>query len=117
MKLKIDYESKDFPPSYNVGSGTLSTSWDDLLWAAITVGRPNTWYFSPHSPASLSGGFSSIYNQDFEILEDKWEEILCKITSKGQPNIQRFLRYGLPSLYDALFRLSLIRMAVKRDPS
>jgi hypothetical protein len=43
MPLDIDYQSKGFPgvmPRLK-GQHTLTTSWDDLLWAAITVGRPN----------------------------------------------------------------------------
>ena len=70
MSFMIPYESQDFPSTYGIGSGNLSTSWDDLLWAALTVGRPNTAYV---------------------------------------------FRHGDASLYEALFRLSLIRMAVEQD--
>ena len=70
MSLVIPYESQDFPPEYGIGPGILTTSWDDLLWAALTVGRPNTAYVFQHGEASL---------------------------------------------YEALFRLSLIRMAVEQD--
>ena len=66
----IPYESQGFPSAYVIGSGPLTTSWDDLLWAALTVGRPNTAYVFQHGDASL---------------------------------------------YEALFRLSLIRMAVEQD--
>jgi hypothetical protein len=44
--MRIDYESEDFPvpgPFPN-GVATLTATWDDLLWAAITVGRPNRYY-------------------------------------------------------------------------
>jgi hypothetical protein len=66
--LKIDYESDGFAtlPS---GPGTLQTSWDDLLSAALTVGRPNRQYV---------------------------------------------FQYGEASKYEALFRLSLIRMALEQ---
>lgn len=51
--LKIDYESDDFPPGTVAnGSATLSVNWDELLWAAITIGRPNLHYVFMHGEAS-----------------------------------------------------------------
>ena len=70
MTLMIPYESEDFSYPYNIPSGTLSTSWDDLIWAALTVGRP------PSVPV---------------------------------------LRYGVASFYEAIFRMSLIGMAIEQD--
>jgi len=71
MSLRIDYQSEDFPPGLPLlkGDNTLTTSWNDLLWAAITVGRPNR---------------------------------------------QFVFRHGEASGYEALFRLSLIRMALEQ---
>ena len=40
MSLMIPYDSQDFPSAYGIGPGNLTTSWDDLLWAGLTVGRP-----------------------------------------------------------------------------
>lgn len=70
--LRIDYESENFPPGNPalVGHGVLETSWDELLWAAITVGRPNRQYV---------------------------------------------FRHGESSFYEALFRLSLVRMAIEQS--
>ena len=70
MTLNIRYESDGFAAGSPVenGTGNLTTAWDDLLWAAITVGRPNRQYV---------------------------------------------FRHGLASTYEALFRLSLIRMALE----
>jgi hypothetical protein len=72
MPLHIDYESEDFAASAPVKNGqkSLSTSWDDLLWAAVTVGRPNRHYV---------------------------------------------FRHGESSLYEALFRWSLVRMALEQS--
>lgn len=55
MTLRIDYESGAFPPSCRVksGTGTLKTSWSKLLWAAITVGKPNKWYILEHGLVSV----------------------------------------------------------------
>jgi len=70
-RLAVTYTSAKFPSSYGVGSGALSFSWGDLLWAAITIGRPNTAYVFQHGDASI---------------------------------------------HEALFRLSLVRMALKQIP-
>lgn len=50
--LKIDYQSRDFPAAYS-RSGTLLTSWDELLWAAITIGRPSTYHVFRYGQASF----------------------------------------------------------------
>lgn len=66
----IDYESEAFPTSRGLnGTDTLSVSWDDLLWAAVTLGRPN---------------------------------------------LQSVFRHGVQSVYEALFRWSLIRLALEQ---
>lgn len=53
MPLQIPYETESFPPgSVRSGSANLSATWDDLLWAAVTVGRPNTLYVFRHGDAS-----------------------------------------------------------------
>jgi hypothetical protein len=69
--LRIDYQSVDFPPGVPVPNGyaTLDTSWDEILWAALTVGRPNR---------------------------------------------QAVFQYGDASLYEAILRLSLVRMALEQ---
>lgn len=54
MTLYINYENEDFP------AGTLSNlqlrlpvTWDDILWAAITVGRPDIIHVFRHQTASF----------------------------------------------------------------
>lgn len=69
--LKIPYKSHDFPNASVPSWGYLETSWDELLWAAITIGRPNTVYV---------------------------------------------FQYGHPSYYEAVFRVSLVRMALTQKP-
>lgn len=49
----IRYTSEDFPAAYGVVSGTLSLNWSDLLWAALTIGRPNVAYVFQHGDASI----------------------------------------------------------------
>ncbi|MFG1290326.1 hypothetical protein [Xanthobacter versatilis] len=53
MTLRIDYKSNSFPSTYTVGSGTLETNWNELLWAAITIGRPSAYHVFRHGPASF----------------------------------------------------------------
>jgi len=70
--LRIDYESEAFPPASGISNGNsiLQVTWDELLWAAVTVGRPNRQYVFHH---------------------------------------------GMASKYEALFRLSLVRMALEQS--
>lgn len=53
MTLRIDYESQSFPRSLGIGSGIFETSWDEIIWAAITIGRPSTYHVFRHGPASF----------------------------------------------------------------
>lgn len=72
--LHIPYKSEHFPPfTVQNGRDVLHVTWGDILWAAITVGRPNRYVV---------------------------------------------FRHGDASVYEALFRLSLVRMALEqRDPT
>lgn len=53
MTLQINYRAHAFPASYSIRSGTLSTTWNELLWAAITVGRPSIYHVFRHGRASF----------------------------------------------------------------
>src|ERR1700687_2347860 len=54
MTLRIPYKTDGFPPGTIAnGSGELSVTWDDVLWAAVTLGRPNRHYVFRHGDASL----------------------------------------------------------------
>ncbi len=51
--LRISYQSENFPTgSITNGLYNLIVSWDDVLWAAVTVGRPNRNYVFQHGDAS-----------------------------------------------------------------
>jgi hypothetical protein len=63
--------TEDFPRgSIPNGTGELTVTWDEILWAAITVGRPSRHYV---------------------------------------------FRYGTASIYEAIFRLSLVRMSLEQS--
>ena len=53
--LEIRYDAEDFPASTNVPNGTdkLAVTWDEILWAAMTIGRPNLYYVFQHGRASI----------------------------------------------------------------
>jgi hypothetical protein len=68
--VAIHFESENFPAALGLShSGSLTVSWDEILHAAITVGRPS-WYY--------------------------------------------VFRHGTASGYEALFRWSILRMAVEQ---
>jgi len=53
--MEIEFTSEGFPspgPVQN-GGNVLSVTWNDLLWAAITVGRPNRHFVFQHGVSSL----------------------------------------------------------------
>lgn len=52
--LRIQYETRGFPHGAPVSNGrhALDTSWDEILWAAVTVGRPSRQYVFRHGEAS-----------------------------------------------------------------
>lgn len=51
--IEIEYQSEDFPSATIAnGAAVLNTSWDDILWSAVTVGRPNRQYVFRHGLAS-----------------------------------------------------------------
>jgi hypothetical protein len=69
--LRIPYDTEAFPAGTVAnGHAELLVTWDDILWAAVTVGRPNRHYV---------------------------------------------FRHGAASMYEALFRWSLVRMAVEQS--
>ena len=65
MTLHIDYLSHAFPATYALQSGTLSTLWDELLWAAITIGRPSTYHVFRY-------GEPSFYEAIFRLAWFEW---------------------------------------------
>lgn len=68
----IEYESDAFPHG-TVANGThqLSVSWDEILWAAITVGRPDIYHVFQH-------GESSVYEALF-----RWSLIRMSLEQHG----------------------------------
>lgn len=52
--LRIPYNTEAFPTGTVAnGHAELLVTWDDILWAAVTVGRPNRHYVFRHGAASM----------------------------------------------------------------
>lgn len=52
--LRIPFQTENFPTgTVPNGASELSVTWDDILWAAVTVGRPNRHYVFRHGDASM----------------------------------------------------------------
>lgn len=52
--MRIAYQTEAFPAGMITnGKGNLSVSWDELIWAAVTVGRPNRAHVLAHGDASF----------------------------------------------------------------
>lgn len=52
--FNIQYESEGFPGVRGISRiGQLLVTWDDILWAAVTIGRPNLHYVFRHGEASF----------------------------------------------------------------
>ena len=81
--LYIQYMAEDFPPaSITSGTDKLQVSWDDLLWAAITVGRPDIFHTFKHGNASLHEAFF------------RWSMVRMALQQKGA-TARRFTRTPL----------------------
>lgn len=53
-RLAIPYTSEAFPPgSTPNGSANLTVTWADILWAALTIGRPSVHHVFQHGTSSL----------------------------------------------------------------
>jgi hypothetical protein len=49
------------------------------------------------------------------VLATNWDELLWSDLTVGRPNRQYVFRYGVASMYEAIFRTSLVRMAVEQS--
>ena len=76
--LQIRYTSRDFPSGMVPGSGSLQTDWDDLLWAAVTVGRPNTAYVFRHGQASLYEAVFRLSLVRMALEQRRWNSSFCR---------------------------------------
>lgn len=70
--LRVPYETEGFPAgTVPNGVAHLAVSWDDILWAAVTVGRPNRQFVFQH-------GDSSAYEAIF-----RWSLVRMALEQRG----------------------------------
>ncbi len=110
MLLHIPYESQSFPSSYSVRSGTLETSWDELLWAAITIGRPSTYHVFRHGPASFNEAIFRLSLMRMAIQQD-WNGNLRRTEAFAalDPTEKGMVSYFLGMVLCKLFANRLLR--------
>src|SRR3984885_5675569 len=76
----IDYDHDDFPPRLLPAYGRrLDVTWDEILWASITVGRPDIYHVLQH-------GESPLYEALF-----RWSMIRMSLEQQGS-RVPRFAR-------------------------
>jgi len=52
--LRLPYTNEAFPPGVLAnGSSELTVTWDEILWAALTIGRPSVHHVFAHAAASF----------------------------------------------------------------
>lgn len=66
----------------------------------------------PYTSEAFPAG--SISNT-FANLKVSWPEILWAALTIGRPSVHHVFQHGTPSLYEAIFRLSLVRMALDQS--
>lgn len=70
--LALDYENEDFPSGVLPNARRrLEITWDDVLWAAITVGRPDVFHVFGHGAASI---FEAIF---------RWSMVRMALQQRG----------------------------------
>jgi hypothetical protein len=78
--LFLNYESEDFPTTVLPnGQRRLSVTWDDVLWAAVRVGRPDLFHVFRH-------GEASVYEAIF-----RWSMVRMALQQRG-PGGQKLVR-------------------------
>ncbi|MDA1277971.1 MAG: hypothetical protein O2960_28585, partial [Verrucomicrobia bacterium] len=68
---------------------------------------------APNKKTVLCAGISD----GFDVLQVDWSDILWAAVTVGRPNRQYVFRHGQSSQYEALFRWSLVRMALQQSGS
>lgn len=81
MTFRIEYQSEDFPSAYTFPAGSLNASWSELLWAALTVGRPNIYHVFRHGPASFHEAIFRLGLVRMAVEENRWSARLQRTTA------------------------------------
>jgi hypothetical protein len=110
MTLHIDYQSEAFPPPYSPGWGILNTSWDELLWAAITIGRPSAYHVFRHGPASFHEAIFRLALVRMAVEQDSFGSLRRTDTYAAlDPTEKGMVSYFLGMVFCKLFAARLLQ--------
>jgi hypothetical protein len=109
MTLRIDCRSHAFPSSYAIRSSTLSSSWDEVLWAAVTLGRPSTYRVFRHGEASFHEAIFRLALIRMAVQQD-WNGYLNRTNSFAalDPTEKGMVSYFLGMTFCKVFALRLL---------
>lgn len=110
--LYIPYESRSFPSGIGPANGhaTLKTSWRELLWAALTVGRPSAAFVFRPGMSSLFEAFYRISQVRTAVEQHAIEEYLYRTEAFRQldPTEKGAFSYALGMVLCKLFAHKLL---------
>ena len=109
-RLHIPYTSQGFPGGTVPRAGYLETDWGDLLWAALTVGRPNTAYVFRHGEASYHEALFrlSLIRLALEQQRHRWSLYRTEAFSSLDPTEKGAVSYFLGMAVCKLFATDLL---------
>lgn len=110
--LEIEYESEGFPSGHGPANGhqTLQTSWNEILWAALTVGRPSTAFVFRHGLASLFEAFYRVSQVRMALTQETFQLHLYRTEAFRQldPTEKGAVSYALGMVFCKLFAHKLL---------
>ncbi|WP_159075363.1 hypothetical protein [Celeribacter baekdonensis] len=110
--LLIDFESEGFPTSIGPANGfqVLSTTWREILWAALTVGRPSISFIFQHRLASLFEALYRISQMRMALTQETFSQHLYRTNAFRQldPTEKGAVSYALGMAFCKLFAHKLL---------
>ena len=114
--LSIPYQSEGFPSAMKgcSGRGELPVTWDDILWCAITIGRPKSYCMFEHGESSIYEAIFrwSLVNMALENSEPAYPApIRINLTSTAKnldPTEKGMVNYFLGMIFCKLFSSELL---------
>ncbi|EON90483.1 hypothetical protein [Plesiomonas shigelloides] len=112
--LEIGYEAKSFPKSIYgkslQGKKSLKTDWNEIVWAAITVGKRNSAQISSNGVFSLYEiiNRSTLIWTTLKQNSNKLEQ--SSVYTSMDPTEKKFVSFSLGMVMSKLFALKLLRV-------
>lgn len=110
--LSIDFESEGFPSCIGPANGCqiLPTTWREILWAALTVGRPSKSFIFQHGLASLFEALYRISQLRMALTQQTFSQHLYRTDAFRQldPTEKGAVSYALGMVFCKLFAHRLL---------